>query len=68
MQCATSAYIGSRPFRVNAGPVHAYLQAPDERTSYLSELKTGSPVLVVGANGKTRSAVVGRCKVRLKRA
>ena len=25
-ECAESSYIASRPFRVNAGPVHAYAQ------------------------------------------
>lgn len=38
-ECAESRYIASRPFRVNAGPVHAYVQLPGGRTGYLSELK-----------------------------
>ena len=49
MQCADSAYINSRPFRVNAGPVHAYTHTTGSKTSYLAELKAGQDVLVVDA-------------------
>lgn len=63
MQCAESAYINSRPFRVNAGPVHAYTAAQGGKTSYLAELKAGQDVMVVDAEGTPRTEVVGRCKV-----
>lgn len=65
-ECMESAYIKSRPFRVNAGAVHAYIQAPDGKTAYLSELRSGSEVLVSDASGRTRAAVVGRCKVEAR--
>ncbi|HEX9908777.1 MAG TPA: 3-dehydroquinate synthase II [Thermoplasmata archaeon] len=58
-----SEYAASRPFRVNAGPVHAYILMPDGTTRYLSELGGGDEVLVVGADGHTRKAVIGRTKV-----
>ena len=58
-----SEYAASRPFRVNAGPVHAYILMPDGSTRYLSELMGGDEALVVGADGHTRKAVVGRTKV-----
>jgi 3-dehydroquinate synthase II len=58
-----SEYAASRPFRVNAGPVHAYILMPDGSTRYLSELTGGDEVLVVGADGHTRKVVVGRTKV-----
>ena len=58
-----SEYAASRPFRVNAGPVHAYVLMPDGSTRYLSELMGGDEALVVGADGHTRKAVVGRTKV-----
>lgn len=58
-----SEYAASRPFRVNAGPVHAYILMPDGSTRYLSELSGGDEVLVVGPEGRTRKAVVGRTKV-----
>ena len=61
-----SQYINSRPFRVNAGAVHAYVQAPNGKTAYLSELRSGSEVLVADAAGRTRTAVVGRCKVEVR--
>jgi 3-dehydroquinate synthase II len=58
-----SEYAASRPFRVNAGPVHAYILMPDGSTRYLSELKGGDETLVVKADGSTRKVVVGRTKV-----
>ncbi|MGQ9730204.1 MAG: 3-dehydroquinate synthase II [Candidatus Zipacnadales bacterium] len=56
-------YVEPRPFRVNAGPVHAYIRVPEGRTRYLSELEAGDPALIVAANGSTRLAVIGRVKV-----
>lgn len=56
-------YVAPRPFRVNAGPVHAYTRTPDGRTRYLSELAAGDPVLLVDYQGKTASATVGRIKM-----
>ena len=61
-----SEYAASRPFRVNAGPVHAYILMPDGSTKYLSELRGGEEVLVVDAKGLTRRAVVGRTKVEMR--
>jgi 3-dehydroquinate synthase II len=56
-------YVEPRPFRVNAGPVHAYVRVPGGRTRYLSELRSGDPVLIVDHTGRTETAVVGRVKV-----
>ena len=56
-------YMPTRPFRVNAGALHSYVLAPDNRTNYLSELRTGSTVLAVRADGRTRRVVVGRAKL-----
>ena len=58
-----SEYVASRPFRVNAGPVQAYIMVPGNKTRYLSELEAGDSVLVVDKNGKTRESIVGRCKI-----
>ncbi|KZX17118.1 3-amino-4-hydroxybenzoic acid synthase [Methanobrevibacter cuticularis] len=58
-----SEYVASRPFRVNAGPVQAYVMTPGNKTKYLSELETGDEVLVVNKDGKTRPVVVGRVKI-----
>jgi len=56
-------YVAPRPFRVNAGPVHAYIKVPGGRTRYLSELQAGDAVLVVHARGTTQTATVGRSKI-----
>ncbi|MER6916686.1 3-dehydroquinate synthase II [Streptomyces sp. NPDC000594] len=56
-------YMPTRPFRVNAGALHSYTLGLDNRTNYLSELKAGSPILAVGADGRTRRVVVGRMKL-----
>ena len=57
-----SPYVASRPFRINAGAVYSYLKI-DEMTRYLSELKAGDDVTIVGADGKTRPGIVGRVKI-----
>lgn len=56
-------YMPTRPFRVNAGALHSYVLGLDNRTNYLSELATGSPLLAVGADGRTRRVTVGRIKL-----
>ena len=62
-ETAESPYVASRPFRVNAGAVHAYVRTPDGGTKYLSELESGDEVQVVDTDGNTREAVVGRAKI-----
>ncbi len=46
--------------------VHAYVHGPRGRTAYLSELASGTEVVVVDAAGRQRSAVVGRLKVETR--
>jgi len=58
-----SSFTSPRPFRVNAGAVHCYTLSPDGTTNYLSELETGSEVLVIDSHGKARRATVGRSKI-----
>ena len=58
-----SSFTSPRPFRVNAGAVHCYTLSPDGTTKYLSELETGTEVLVIDAHGKARRATVGRSKI-----
>jgi len=62
-ETAESPYVASRPFRVNAGAVHAYVRTPDGGTKYLSELQSGDEVQVVDVDGNTREAIVGRAKI-----
>jgi 3-dehydroquinate synthase II len=56
-------FVNPRPFRVNAGPVHAYIRMADRQTKYLSEIRIGDRVLVVNSEGKSYPAVVGRAKM-----
>ncbi len=56
-------YVAPRPFRVNAGAVHAYILMPDGKTAYLSDLSIGGQVLVSDHRGTARSAIVGRTKI-----
>lgn len=56
-------YVSPRPFRVNAGPVHAYVMVPGGKTRYLSELKAGDEVLCVNHEGRVTAAIVGRVKI-----
>lgn len=56
-------YVAPRPFRVNAGAVHAYVMGDDGRTPYLSDLRTGDHLAVIDAQGNARDAVVGRVKI-----
>jgi 3-dehydroquinate synthase II len=62
-ETAESPYVASRPFRVNAGAVHAYVRSPDGGTRYLAELQSGDEVQIVDSEGYTREAIVGRCKI-----
>ncbi|ELZ92776.1 3-dehydroquinate synthase II [Haloferax sulfurifontis] len=62
-ETAKSPYVASRPFRVNAGAVHAYARTPDGGTVYLSELESGDEVQLIDTNGNTREAIVGRVKI-----
>jgi len=62
-ETAESPYVASRPFRVNAGAVHAYVRSPGGETKYLSELGSGDEVQVVDTAGNTREALVGRAKI-----
>ena len=61
-----NGYVAARPFRVNAGAVHAYIMIPDGKTRYLSELHAGDDVLIVGRDGETKVASIGRCKAEVR--
>lgn len=56
-------YVEPRPFRVNAGAVHAYVLMPNGKTKYLDELKTGDEVLIVNQKGESFVSTVGRLKI-----
>jgi len=59
-------YVETRPFRVNAGPVSAYVLVPGGKTRYLVELKGGDPILAVDSKGKSREVKVVRSKIETR--
>lgn len=59
-------YVASRPFRVNAGAVHAYIILPGDKTTYLGELKAGDELLAVNYAGETQLATLGRVKIEIR--
>lgn len=69
-----SEFVSSRPFRVNAGDVSAYIAVPNKNemsdswmnTQYLAELKAGDQVFVVDLNGNLRIVSVGRIKIETR--
>jgi 3-dehydroquinate synthase II len=61
-----NGYVAARPFRVNAGAVHAYIMMPDGKTKYLSELGAGDDILIVDRKGDARTGSIGRCKNELR--
>jgi 3-dehydroquinate synthase II len=56
-------YVAARPFRVNAGAVHAYILTPGGKTKYLADLKAGDEVMLVDYKGRTQTAYLGRNKI-----
>jgi 3-dehydroquinate synthase II len=59
----SNPYVSPRPFRVNAGPVHAYTRVPGDKTKYLSDLSAGDQVIIVDFKGNTTVGIVGRLKI-----
>jgi 3-dehydroquinate synthase II len=65
-------FISSRPFRVNAGDVSAYILVPSKdssenyRTKYLSEIEGGDNVFAVDHLGNARIVTVGRVKIETR--
>jgi len=59
----SNPYVSPRPFRVNAGAVHAYTRVPGGKTRYLSELSAGDQILITDYKGKTTIGIVGRLKI-----
>jgi len=62
-ETVANPYVAPRPFRVNAGPVHAYTKVPGGKTRYLSELSAGDKVLIVDFKGNAAIGAVGRLKI-----
>jgi 3-dehydroquinate synthase II len=62
-ESAGSGFTSPRPFRVNAGAVQCYTLLSDNRTKYLSELESGTEVMIVSHEGSVRTSIVGRLKI-----
>lgn len=60
------SYMNFRPFRVNAGAIHAYVWMPDDTAEYISDLKVGRKVLCVNCRGEARELSVGRVKLEVR--
>ena len=56
-------YCATRPFRVNAGAVHAYIQMAQDKTKYLADLESGDEVQIIDPQGNLSTSFVGRIKV-----
>jgi 3-dehydroquinate synthase II len=56
-------YCAPRPFRVNAGAVHAYVKTPNGKTKYLADLESGDEMLIVDSKGNTWQTNLGRAKI-----
>ncbi|MBO4369131.1 MAG: 3-dehydroquinate synthase II family protein [Desulfovibrio sp.] len=59
-------YVAARPFRINAGGVHAYTRLPHDQTCYLGEVHAATEVLIVDWQGRTSIATVGRVKIEVR--
>ncbi|MFP4446679.1 MAG: 3-dehydroquinate synthase II [Desulfosudaceae bacterium] len=62
-ESVVNPYVSPRPFRINAGPVHAYTRVPGGKTRYLSELAAGDAIYVTDFQGRVTESVVGRLKI-----
>lgn len=58
-----SPFCAARPFRVNAGAVHAYIKLPNNKTKYLCEVSSADEVLTCDKDGNTRVVAIGRNKI-----
>ena len=65
-ESVASSFTSPRPFRVNAGAVYCYTVMPNGKTKYLSEIESGTEVLIVNKSGISRPATVGRSKIETR--
>jgi len=56
-------HVPTRPFRVNAGAIHAYVLSDEQETHYLQELCSGMSLSIISVDGKSRSSTIGRLKI-----
>lgn len=59
-------FIETRPFRVNSGSIHQYVYVGHGKTKYLSELVSGTKIMVFNSDGSGRNSTVGRSKIEYR--
>jgi len=62
-ETVSNPYVAPRPFRINAGAVHAYTRVPGGKTRYLSELEAGDSILIHDYKGNASVGIIGRLKI-----
>jgi len=67
-EAASSQFVPTRPFRINAGPVHSYILLGDGiSTKYLCELQPSDQVMVYNTQTNSSKAIaVGRLKEEIR--
>jgi 3-dehydroquinate synthase II len=65
-ESAGSSFTSPRPFRVNAGAVYCYTLLSNGKTTYLSELESGTEIYIVNKEGNSRLVSVGRSKIETR--
>ena len=58
-----SEFVPPRPFRVNSGSPHSYIQMVDGSLKYISEVQTGDCVAAYSVHGRIRGITLGRRKI-----
>ena len=58
-----SEFVPPRPFRVNSGSPHSYIQMIDGTLKYISELQTGDAIATYSVHGAIRESILGRRKI-----
>jgi 3-dehydroquinate synthase II len=65
-ESAGSSFTSPRPFRVNAGAIYCYTLLSNGKTTYLSELESGTEIYIVNTKGNSRLVSVGRSKTETR--
>lgn len=62
-ETTSSEFVPPRPFRVNSGSPHSYIQMLDGSLKYISELQTGDSIAAYSVDGAIRGSTLGRRKI-----
>ncbi len=56
----------ARPFRINCGAIHQYLNIGENKTTYLAEIRPGQAIPVL-KDGEVRKVSIGRVKIEKRK-